>query len=445
MHHATPDQLRKALALIKATAAHDRRITLLGDLIKAAKAVAAAKTRARAEAVNFYGNPDLLANLMNLAQSPDAQLRQSAQWAYHNLLSDMIKPPMGGPPLRVDFDALAPAARPALLGPFLAFTVGGIYPRLCPKRSSLEAGSLTYVVTSGAANADHLTPHLPAISAWLGGDWHLEATTSTTFTLIRRPALPPNIPLNPAWLKTGHLMLGIDAATHQPFQLPLERMTHMLIAGTPGMGKSVFLHTFLRSCFHSLDRFAHIHLACGQGVAFERYRGCHPKVTVTNEPDDLHNLAADLQTTMKERTARLVAEQRDKMGDYILVLVDEWGAFNQPETTDKAGKEAHARFLQNIMHLGKRGRKVGIRLVLVVQEPVERDLAPGVRAALASVISFRLPLTVHATALFGEITPPAVPADPRTLPIGRAIYHDGQTSTRTLLHIPFTPPPGGRR
>jgi len=440
MNRLTPEQFARALALIKATDDHERTIHRLGDLIAATQIAAEARQRARDEVTNFTLNPDRLADAIPLARRADRDLGQFAANRYHHLLQDLISPALGGPPRRIDFHALAPAARPYLLAPFLGLVVAGVYPRLCFARSN-PPHTLTYVVTSGAADPNLFRQHLGRISGWLGANYQLADHTATTVTLVKRPELPAEITMNDAWLKAGHLFLGLDVATQQPFHLPLAGMTHLLVAGTPGTGKSVFLHAFLKSCLHSIGQFEHIYAVCGQGVAFERYRGLHPKLTVDNEPEHLFALAEKLQTTMKERTARLVAERRDKMAEYILLLVDEWGAFNNPESTGKAAKEAHAAFIQNLMHLAKRGRKVGIRIALVIQEPVDRDISPGIRSALQSVVSFRLPLAVHAQALFGEITPPAVPADPRTLPIGRCIFHDGTRSTRTLLHVPLVAPP----
>lgn len=440
----TPRQFARALALIRATEEHERIIPNLGRLINAAQIAADANYRARDAMTDVARDPNRLADAIPLFRRADADIQNQIRGRYRMLLQDMIRPVLGGPPRTVDFHALIPAARPYLLAPYLSWTVNGTYPQLDFAHSDPARGLLTYVVSSGVADPALLMAHLPALSAWLGANYQVTASTSTTITLTRRPELPREIPFNSAWLKPGQLMLGIDVATQLPFYVPFDAMTHTLIAGTPGMGKSVFIHALMRSILHSIDKFDRIYAICGQGVAFERYRDLHPKLTVNNDPEHLHQLAADLQSIMADRTKRLVAEKRDKMGDYILVLIDEWGAFNSPESSDKKIKEAHAAFMRNMMHLGKRGRKVGIRLILVIQEPVERDLDPGIRSTLASIVAFRLPLAAHGINLFGEITVPSVPADPRTLPIGRCIYHDGARSTRTLIQVPVVAPPGGR-
>jgi hypothetical protein len=446
MTNPTQAQLDRAAWLIKATDAEERAIHNLGHLISAAEIDAQTNAQARADAVNFAMIPNNLATAIPRYRRSDVGTKRQILYAYERLLAEMQESfGPGTRPRKVDHNALVPEARPYLLGDFVKLDVAGVLPRLCFDRSDLAAGVLTYIVAGGFAAPDQWKAVLPQISAYLGANYRLTASSATTITLTRSPELPQQIPLNPAWLKKGQLLLGIDVeTTQQPVYLPLDNMTHTLIAGTPGMGKSVFLHLLLKSCLHSIDQFDHIYAICGQGVAFERYRGLHPKLTVNNEPEDFYALAEGLQTTMRERTARLVTEKRDKMADYILVLVDEWGAFNNPEGTDKAAKEAHAAFIKNITNIGKRGRKNGLRLMYVVQEPTDRDLATGVRSSLSSILSFRLPLAAHGQSLFGEITPPAVPADVRTLPVGRAIFHNGITGTRTLIQIPVTALPGGR-
>lgn len=442
----TRAQIDAAATLIKATTAEATAIDRLGALIRAAEITADTHARARADAVNFVSFPDNLAHAIPRYRRTDTTTRQHIKAAYERLLLEIQESPAPGiKPRKIDHNALAAAARPYLLGDFVkGLDVAGVLPRLCLDTSDLGAGVLTYIVPGGFASPDPWKRALPQIAAYLGATYRLTGTTATTITLMRSPTLPNEIPLNRAWLTPGHILLGIDVDTHRPAQLAVADMTHTLIAGTPGMGKSVFLNLFLTSCLHSIGEFEHIYAICGQGIAFEKYRGLHPKLTVNNEPEHFYDLAERLQTTMRERTARLIAEKRDKMGEYILVLVDEWGAFNNPESTERHDKDAHAAFIKNLRHLGMRGRKTGIRLVLVVQEPSERDLSPGIRAALSSILSFRLPLATHGQNLFGEITPPAVPADVRTLPRGRAIFHNGITGTRTYLHIPVTPPPGGR-
>jgi FtsK/SpoIIIE family len=441
----TKAQLDRAAWLIKATDAEERAIHNLGHLITAADIDARNHANARADAVNFVGIPNNLAMAIPRYRRTDAATKQHIMFAYERLLTEMQESfGPGTKPRRIDHNALTVEARPYLLGDFVKLDVAGILPRLCFERSNPAAGILTYIVSGGFADPAPWKAALPQIAAYLGAAYRLTASTATTITLTRSPELAKLIPLNPAWLVKGNLLLGIDVDTQRAVQLPLDKMTHTLISGTPGMGKSVFLHLLLNSCLHSIDQFEHVYAICGQGIAFERYRGLHPKLTVNNDPEHFYELAERLQTTMRDRTARLVADKRDKMGNYILVLVDEWGAFNNPEGTDKAAKEAHAAFLRNITNIGKRGRKNGLRLMFVVQEPVDRDLASGVRSSLSSILSFRLPLAAHGQSLFGEITPPAVPADVRTLPVGRAIFHSGITGTRTLVQIPVTEPPRGR-
>lgn len=438
----TSSTYAKARALVATNDAKRRQIENLKALVEAARVMDYATQTQRIDATLFRLRPERLAGAVALYRRTDSATRTEMLKRYHELLSEMLESPFPGiKPHKVDFAALPLEARPYLLAPFLDLVVG-TYPRLDFDQSN-PPHTLTYTHTGGPADVAMWKPLMPKVSAWLGATYHIAASTATTITLVCRPDLPREIPMNPAWLVPGHLFLGIDVATHRPYHVPLADMTHTLLTGTTGSGKSVFLHTLLASCLTSANQFAHIHAVCGQGgVAFDRYRGLHPKLTTWSEPADLYRLAAELVAVMKERNARLVASRQDKMADYILLLIDEFGAFNQPEGTDKPSKEAHGAFQQNMIHLGKRGRKVGIRICVTVQEPVERDLATGIRSVLPSVVCFRLPLAAHASAVFGELS--HLPADPRTLPTGRALYQNGNTGQLALVQVPLIQPPRGR-
>ena len=393
----SPKELDQARSLVGRRLALIAKLSALNVQVDKAQARIGAASDAFRDRINISKHPERLAGLAELAQRNGPNHRRWITDTYESFLVDMYDPPTplepGFPkprPRQVDFAALPVAARSYLLGPYAGIHPGNRYARLCLERSQPARGTLVIIQTGGPIDVDLWKSKLPAISAWLGDRWTVTAHDSTSITLTRAPELPKAIPMNNAWLQKGQILLGIDVDTQRPVHLPLDNMTHTLIAGTPGMGKSVFLHLLLKSCLHSIDQFEHIYAICGQGIAFEKYRDLHPKLTVNNEPEHFYELAERLQHTMRERTARLIAEKRDKMGEYILVLVDEYGSFNNPEGTDKAAKEAHATFLKFITNVGKRGRKNGLRLMFVVQEPVDRDLATGVRSSLSSILSFRL-------------------------------------------------------
>lgn len=436
----SPADLARAVQLIQATAEHERVIPILGRQIAMAQAAVDAAAKARSDATNFTAQPDNLANLWRLLRQPDAALRRAATTGYRHLLADMLHPPLGGPPRQVDFHALTAEARPFLLAPFLKYIVNGTFPYLDTTASDPARGLLTYVVTSGAASAAELRQLLPTASAWLGDHWTLDAATATTFTLKRQTPLPAVIPFDPGCIRPGFLFLGLDVATHAPVYAPFADVSHMLITGTVGMGKSVAHASIALSLLASMNANDRVYAVDPGGVAFHRYAGRDAKFTVHSKPEDLWTIAANLVAIMERREAELAPAGKEKLtSGYHWLVIDEFPAYGTPDSADKATKERHQAFLGHIMALARRGRKSAIRLVFTVQEPTDRDISTGLRSVLPGILAFRTPVQAHATNLFGELT--GLPADPRMLTRGQALYRDGASGEITHVQFPLITAP----
>ncbi len=356
--------------------------------------------------------------------------------SYARLLRDLAEP---SPIHRVDFHALPHGARPHLLGPYLGNLVGGVFPRLCWDTSDIAKGTLTYVFPGGPADAIAWRQRLPDISAWLGHNWTLGRTTANTLTLIRRTPLPDTLPFVRSHLKPGTLFLGIDAETHQPATLPFAEMTSgTFIPGASGTGKSNALHIIIQSLLSNLHLFQAVYLIDGKdGVAFNRYRNAAPgKVHVLWQDAEVWKLASDLTALMRQRNE----EQRERgidnaTRDFIAVVIDEMATFTAKPSVDPKhpDNKLHAKFIDDLTMLARRGRSTGLRLILSAQEPVAEQIPASVRANCLTSLSFRLPVDAHATAMFGQLD--GLPADPRRLLRGRALFKNGLSGE--VRHVQF--------
>lgn len=361
-----------------------------------------------------------------------AMLRNS----YHRLLCDLAEPSLVR---RIDFHALPLGARPYLLGPYLGSLVGGVYPRLCWDNSNPRRGMLTYVFPGGPADVDAWRQRLPDISAWLGTTWTLDRTTANTLTLIRRAPLPDTLPFLRHYLKPGALFLGIDAETHQPATLPFAEMTSgTFIPGASGTGKSNALHIIVQSLLANLRVFEAVYLIDGKdGVAFNRYRHAAPgKVHVLWQDADVWKLAGDLTQLMRQRNEAQRDQHIDNATrDFIAVVIDEMATFTAKPSVDSKhpDNKLHAKFIDDLTMLARRGRSTGLRLILSAQEPVAEQIPASVRANCLTSLSFRLPVDAHATAMFGQLD--GLPADPRRLLRGRALFKNGLSGD--VRHVQF--------
>lgn len=366
----------------------------------------------------------------------DERNRAMLRDGYERLLRDLAEP---SPIRRIDFHALPHGARPYLLGPYLGNLVGGVYPRLCWDSSDIAKGILTYVFPGGPADGNAWRQRLPDISAWLGHTWTLGRTTANTLTLIRRAPLPDTLSFLRSYLKPGALFLGIDAETHQPATLPFAEMTSgTFIPGASGTGKSNALHIIVQSLLANLSLFEAVYFIDGKdGVAFNRYRNAAPgKVHVLWQDAEVWKLAADLTQLMRQRNEAQRERNIDNAtSDFIAVVIDEMATFTAKPSVDAKNPDnkLHAKFIDDLTTLARRGRSTGLRLILSAQEPVAEQIPASVRANCLTSVSFRLPVDAHATAMFGQLD--GLPADPRRLLRGRALFKNGLSGE--VRHVQF--------
>ena len=440
----TPDQLARAYRVRATIHRQQQAIATLQNQVDAARVALDADEAKRRDRINFIWQPGRLAGVMELFRRTDRRTRLSIDADYRRLLT-LIKDADKTNPFSVDYAALPKEARPYLLAPFLNILVGDAYPRLDFERTDIAAGRLVYLVTGGPADPLLWQPHMDKASAWLGDHWALTAHTVSTITLTRQTPLPAQMPFDPRRLKPGHLYLGADLTSHQPVYLPFADMTSgTFIPGTSGGGKSNAVHVLLKSLFANLNLFAAVYLVDGKdGVAFNRYRNVAPgKVHVLWDEKDLWELTTTLVATMRQRNHAQREAGLDKTTrDFIAVVIDEMATYTAKPSGDPKhpDNKRHGQFIDELAMLAKRGRSTGLRLVITAQEPVVNDIPANVRANCSTIISFRLPLDAHATAVFGQLE--GLPLDPRKIPRGRALIKNGMSGTLQAVQFPLIPAP----
>lgn len=438
------DQLARARRLVALRAEQARTIAILAAEIERARAVHSASSKAMEARLDFKRHPERLAGLAEHCQRNPPRFQAHFVRRYHWLLRDMIDPlPLlhapasAARPHQVDFHALPVAARPYLLGPYIGMHQNQRFPELCLLRSMPSKGRLVIVQTGGPVDPETWRQHLPRIGAWLGGEWKVARATASEVFLVRHQPLPATIPFDKRQLKHGALFIGFDVTSHAPTYIQFADLSSgTYIPGAAGTGKTSALHVVLRSIFANLDFFAAVYLVDGKdGVAMARYHGLHPKIRVLYDEPDFWKLAADLNVLRRTRNAEQRAAGVDKATkDFVAVVVDELPTFIAKPATD--AKKEHALFLENLNSLAMRGRSAGIRMFFITQSPVAEQIPPTLRANCATTIAFRLPVTSHATELFGTLD--GLP-DPRKLPTGQAIVRQGETGTIHHVQFPFAP------
>ena len=238
-------------------------------------------------------------------------------------------------------------------------------------------------------------------------------------------------------LKPGTLKLPIvlgATATGRPLCLDLAGMPHLLVAGTTGSGKSIFLHSVICSLAATLSPDdLQIYLVDPKRVEFKEYKtlphllykvmvkvlqqdGSYKMVEETRcriayEQDEALAMLKGMVTSMEKRYAMFdklgvrdirefnghdfVQSDRSARMPYIVVVIDE---FSDLMMAGDGRKEIETL----IVRLAQKARAAGIHLVLATQRPAERVLTKDIRDNMPSRLAFRVADNAASRLILGE-------------------------------------------
>src|SRR5579871_3953498 len=138
------------------------------------------------------------------------------------------------------------------------------------------------------------------------------------------------------------IILGTDIFSGEVVSRPLSRLTHALVGGTSGAGKSVLLHAFASQLARHPD-VATLYLVDFKfGVEFAAYEGHGPHVRVLWQLEELAAVATELLERMKKRFDWLREHGlREWPGKRIFLIIDEISEL-QPGAAEKKSKPDNA-------------------------------------------------------------------------------------------------------
>ncbi|MEQ8824270.1 MAG: FtsK/SpoIIIE domain-containing protein [Filomicrobium sp.] len=282
-----------------------------------------------------------------------------------------------------------------------------------------------------AIDVDHWQSSLPQIEAYLGGRWRVQKRDGASLMLYRLPEVPESFPLEPQFLRPGEIFFGLDLNTAQPVYLPWQKLTHTLIAGPSGFGKSVFLHQMMASVVTNFDQFESIYLVDLKfGLELKSYPSLSGKFNLTRTPEEVPALTKTLLAEM-ERRGKLMDERNLTHwdGPLILIVIDEFAdvLLSQPKKGGEGGKtNVREEVERDLVRLTNLSRALGFRFWVQSQKTTTDAVPSAFRHNLSTVISFRMPSNMSAANLYGDAQD--MPADITKLKRGQAIYRDGRTS-----------------
>lgn len=326
--------------------------------------------------------------------------------------------------------SLAPQARVLYLPHVIGAEHGiGRYDRLDLEASNPAAQRFVYVGEGGMPNLSNWQRQIPSINRYLGGRWRIEGGNGSSVILTGMPTIPEAFTLPPAMLTKEAFFLGADLATGMPFTVPIKRMTHALVQGTTGVGKSTFMHQLMASVMFNIDAFDQIYMVDLKfGLEAGRYAQLSPKIKLIDDVAQIPDMLTQLEAKMRERATDMKARGSVLWeGGRILVVVDECADLFKAKEKRKAGDTSPSTE-DRFASLAQKARAMGILLWMQAHEATNDGVPLVVRRHLRTLIGFKQS-TAQAVALMGQVAENTPIPFPELNP-GQVIYQDGNDGTQ---------------
>jgi S-DNA-T family DNA segregation ATPase FtsK/SpoIIIE len=252
--------------------------------------------------------------------------------------------------------------------------------------------------------------------------------------------------------KAGELVFGIGWGRIGRVWVDLTEVPHMLVGGTPGSGKSVFLRQVLvrLALTYSPSMVNLLLVDLKGGMEFYPFRELpHLWAPVVSDVPELGPVLTRLVAELDRRQSLFRAEgvvslrhwnerRPAERLPYIVVIVDEFGELTRPvaesSTDGSRGRSPKASAHTAFSTVARLGRALGIHLIVCTQRP-DADVMPGqIKAQLPATVAFRTRGETNSHILLGDRDPAAA-----LLPAvkGRAVF---QWETEDEVQAPFISP-----
>ncbi len=184
--------------------------------------------------------------------------------------------------------------------------------------------------------------------------------------------------------------------------MDISKAPHMLVAGTTGSGKTIFLYSILVSLLHqySAEELEILIIDPKQTdfIFFEGIPHLYGGHVVKDAEEALERLQQINAVDKEERTAALMACRSRDIESYnqknpnakmkrLVVVIDEYSDLIQATEMQGNRKE----FEKNLQMLLQRVRNLGIHLVIATQRPSAQIVTGALKAVIPFRVSFRLP------------------------------------------------------
>lgn len=226
----------------------------------------------------------------------------------------------------------------------------------------------------------------------------IPGTNLVGFEVPREVRKFPNLPTNQGYsLAIGQTIMG------EPRWFDIRTAPHLLVAGSTGSGKSVFLHSMIKQLKNTPAKMI---LIDPKQVEFAMYKGA------ISERQEIAEVIAQLAKEMNQRYSKLkAAGHRDAISagwDPKFLVIDEYADLiltDKPEkkavkttvtkskgitTTLREQEGADATIADNLQIIAQKGRAAGIHIILATQRASTRIISGDIKVNFPVKVVFKM-------------------------------------------------------
>lgn len=194
---------------------------------------------------------------------------------------------------------------------------------------------------------------------------------------------------------------------NKPLYMSLRKLPHLLVAGTTGSGKSVFLNQLIFTLLmNHTPKELQMFLIDPKKVELMDYEGFPHVQKVVTDMEEAKKICFSLVNEMENRYEKMseakckeIEQYNDKTKTklpYLVFVIDEFA-----DLMIVAGESIE----DSIMRLGQKARACGIHLIIATQRPSADILSGKIKANIQNAISFNLESNRNYRTVFDEGIP----------------------------------------
>jgi hypothetical protein len=230
------------------------------------------------------------------------------------------------------------------------------------------------------------------------------------FEQYGRSALPRIQTLDELPLALGMTPSGLN------YVVDLKTLVHMLVGGTTGAGKTIFLYSVIMSLLHThpLANDLQLVLSTSKLEDFAFFRGL-PHLfgsDIITEAGDAINIIGDIANheldnrsrTLSQTRVRSVEDfntrtERDAQIRPIVIIVDEFADLADQVARNRNAKDA---LYTNVRRIAQAGRSRSVHLVLCTQRPTSDLFPSNIKALMNARVAFRMNSHIDSRTILDE-------------------------------------------